>query len=236
MQCLVDRDALAIAMAERKLTLQTASAGATLQSIAKTHGDSLPIKALSGIILVTTEFFSGTGTQMTSSQSVQTAALLLDSYPAETIEDVVLCLKNAKSGKYGKIYARIDGQLIFTWFSQYLDEKYAYLEQVAHNKKMEYNEQRMAILEPLAQTMIGALASLEKKDEKDATNSTVIRLTDEQHRANFKKYIKTLPLNELQQLRDEYQVKDRTHGIWNHLDEYITAIEQQINTFNKTNQ
>ena len=58
MQCLVDRDVLAIAMTERKLTLQTASAGPNLQSIAKTHGDSLPIKALSGIILVTTEFFS----------------------------------------------------------------------------------------------------------------------------------------------------------------------------------
>ena len=233
MQCLVDRDVLAIAMTERKLTLQTASAGPNLQSIAKTHGDSLPIKALSGIILVTTEFFSGTGTQMTSSQAVQTAALLLDSYPAETIEDVVLCLKNAKSGKYGKIYARIDGQLIFDWFRQYLDEKYAYLEQVAHNKKMEYNEQRMAILEPLAQTMISALASLEKKD---ATNSAIIRLTDEQHRVNFKQHIKTLTLKQLVDLRDEYIVKDRTHGIWNHLDEYIAAIEQQITILNNNNQ
>jgi hypothetical protein len=55
------------------------------------------------------------------------AEMLLENYKWESIEDFTLCFRKASCGMYGEIY-RIDGAVIGTWFSRYLDEKYQALE------------------------------------------------------------------------------------------------------------
>lgn len=62
---------------------------------------------------------------------------LLDKYPAESLEDFILCFKKARQGEYGELI-RLDGPIIFNWMSQYLDEKYKAIEEDLMKQKDEY--------------------------------------------------------------------------------------------------
>lgn len=61
---------------------------------------------------------------------------LLEEFPNETIEDFVLCFKNARKGKYGELI-RLDSPVIFGWMKIYLDEKYQLVESRWKEKKDE---------------------------------------------------------------------------------------------------
>ena len=56
---------------------------------------------------------------MNDVQMAQTADLILDEFYYLNIEDFKLCFNMAKSGKFGKVYDRIDGQVIMDWLSTY---------------------------------------------------------------------------------------------------------------------
>ena len=58
---------------------------------------------------------------MNDIQMAQTADLILEEYYYLNIEDFKLCFNMAKSGKFGKVYDRIDGQVIMDWLSTYLN-------------------------------------------------------------------------------------------------------------------
>ncbi|HAH35142.1 MAG TPA: hypothetical protein DCL81_00870 [Algoriphagus sp.] len=60
---------------------------------------------------------------MTEDQAIDTAYLLLEKYPYESFEDFVIMFRNAKMGKYGELYNRLDGQIIFKWMEEYMEEK-----------------------------------------------------------------------------------------------------------------
>lgn len=49
--------------------------------------------------------------------------LIMVHYKELTLEDIAVCLNQAKAGKYGKIYARIDGQVIMQWLKEYMQDK-----------------------------------------------------------------------------------------------------------------
>ena len=68
-------------------------------------------------------------------QAVEVAELLLEEFPEETIEDVLLFAKNMKLCKYGTNYNRLDGQIIFQCFRMFLNEKYEILEKQLQNAK-----------------------------------------------------------------------------------------------------
>lgn len=53
---------------------------------------------------------------------------LIEEFPNESLEDFVLCFKNARKGKYGELM-RLDSPIIFTWMRSYLDEKYQHVEE-----------------------------------------------------------------------------------------------------------
>lgn len=53
---------------------------------------------------------------------------LIEEFPHESLEDFVLCFKNARKGKYGELI-RLDSPIIFTWMRSHLDEKYQHLEE-----------------------------------------------------------------------------------------------------------
>lgn len=53
---------------------------------------------------------------------------LIEEFPNESLEDFVLCFKNARKGKYGELI-RLDSPIIFTWMKSYLDEKYQHVEE-----------------------------------------------------------------------------------------------------------
>lgn len=63
--------------------------------------------------------FFNVGKTMNASQIQQTVALIRETYPYLTIEDFKICFTNAKKGLYGKLYDRIDGQIILDWLDRY---------------------------------------------------------------------------------------------------------------------
>ena len=63
--------------------------------------------------------FFNVGKTMNASQIQQTVALIRETYPYLMIEDFKICFNDAKKGLYGKLYDRIDGQIILDWLDRY---------------------------------------------------------------------------------------------------------------------
>lgn len=68
------------------------------------------------------DFFS-VGKTMGQNQIVSTIKLIVEDFYYLKIEDFKLCFNNAKRGKYGKVYDRIDGNVIYDWIIQYNQER-----------------------------------------------------------------------------------------------------------------
>ena len=64
------------------------------------------------------EFFNATET-MSDVQVAITVDLIMEEYPYLKMDDLKLCFKNAMKMKYGRIYNRIDGQVIMSWLREY---------------------------------------------------------------------------------------------------------------------
>ena len=75
---------------------------------------------------------------MTDVQTQETAMLIVDSFHALTIADINLIFKNAKMGKYGKIYDRLDGQLILSWFDKHFNERCAAAAEISIREAEKY--------------------------------------------------------------------------------------------------
>lgn len=67
--------------------------------------------------------FFNIGKTMNDSQIVTTINLIISDYSVLKMDDFILCFRRAMQGKYGKVYDRIDGEIIFEWLEQYLFEK-----------------------------------------------------------------------------------------------------------------
>ena len=75
-----------------------------------------------------TEFFP-VPEKMSQRQIGLTVDLILEDYYFLKPEDIRLCFRNAMKGYYGRVYNRIDGQIILSWLKQYSDERLETAEQ-----------------------------------------------------------------------------------------------------------
>ncbi|QNL41381.1 hypothetical protein DW206_22780 [Bacteroides ovatus] len=62
---------------------------------------------------------------MSDIQVAMTVDLIMEEYPYFKMDDLKLCFKNAMKMKYGRIYNRIDGQVIMSWLREYNKERCA---------------------------------------------------------------------------------------------------------------
>jgi len=75
--------------------------------------------------------------------------------------DLILCLKNVKKGLYGKIYNRVDTQVILEFWRQYLEEK-------AKFNEAQYSEQKSRTWESRTEVDTMIIVSERKfESEKD---------------------------------------------------------------------
>lgn len=89
-----------------------------LATIKAELGEQQLLAILTLIIADAVEFFN-IGKSMTGEQIVSTAKLIAKDYYYLKPEDFKLCFDNAKRGKYGKLFDRLDGMIIMEWLETY---------------------------------------------------------------------------------------------------------------------
>lgn len=89
------------------------------------------------------DFFS-VGKTMGQSQLVSTIQLVIEDFYYLNIEDFKLCFNNAKRGVYGKIYDRVDGNIIYDWISRYAQERACFCESIDDRYKTSDTSERIS--------------------------------------------------------------------------------------------
>lgn len=144
--------------------------------LVKINGEPI-IKALFvDIIADVVEFFS-LGKSMNASQIANTVELILEAYGQYKFDDWKLCFKMAKLGKFGTVYDRIDGNVIFDWFDKYLEIRFSEFESTRAKENRLINES--VKLDPLVPMPEYVKELVSKKSVKKETERQLIQ-TDRQ--------------------------------------------------------
>lgn len=113
---------------QSKVTIPIAVNGVQLSALKK-ENEAEVLKAVKSLILSLCESLN-LANSMNDYQVLEAALLLTESYYYLKIEELVYIFKNAKLGKYGKSFNRIDLQVIGEWIDKYLtsEERAEYFE------------------------------------------------------------------------------------------------------------
>lgn len=129
MQCLASNDEVGLIVFEKNLTVSNAIDGTKLRKLEKEVGEVNTITAICYLLNRFNANFN-VGKSLTIQQSATLASDIVEKYPYETIEDIVLMLKQVRQGIIGdgKDF-KLDGQNVLAkWMPDYLDRKYAEVE------------------------------------------------------------------------------------------------------------
>ena len=136
---LAEKNFFKISEVESSLTISKSLESGLQISEMKKMDKSMLIKLI-GRIIDTTSMFFNVSKNMDEFQTLMIANEIADNYQFENIEDIILCFKYARAGRYGafsQLYGRIDGEVIFNWLNQYLLLKAEEREKQLHNQKFE---------------------------------------------------------------------------------------------------
>ena len=93
-----------------------------MATLKKERGESTARAVLVLLVNDMLDFFNA-GNDMNDTQVALTVDFILEEYPYMQADDIALCFRNAMKGKYGKLYNRIDGQIIMGWLREYNRER-----------------------------------------------------------------------------------------------------------------
>jgi len=120
-----DYSVLAIQKKCRKINDLPAAIKSDMPSLArinKQFGEDFIQAYIEGWIVNLREFFN-IGKNMTDEQTQETAMLIVTQFYNLTLADINLIFKMAKLGQLGKVYDRLDGQIILSWFDSYYNKR-----------------------------------------------------------------------------------------------------------------
>jgi len=129
MQCLASNNEVELIVFEKNLTISNAIDGTKLRKLESAIGEINTITAICYLLNRFNANFN-VGKSLTTQQSALLASDIVDKYPYETIEDIVLMLKQVRQGIIGdgKDF-KLDGQNVLAkWMPDYLDRKYTEVE------------------------------------------------------------------------------------------------------------
>lgn len=141
-RCLGSSDEVGLLVFEKKLQISEAIDGTKLKKLERSIGEIGTITAICYLLNRFNSSFNF-GKSLSAQQSAILASDIVEKYPYETIEDVVLMLKMVRQGIIGdgKDY-KLDGQNVMTkWFPEYLDKKYTEFEIIKQRELAEINKQ-----------------------------------------------------------------------------------------------
>lgn len=88
----------------------------------RTYGDQPIMEMLVQMISNVNDFFN-VSRPMNAVQIMETAKLIAKVYYYLKFEEIKFVFENAKTGKWGKIYERLDGSVIMDWFQFYDNDR-----------------------------------------------------------------------------------------------------------------
>lgn len=106
----------------------------------ETESSEIAVKALLSILLIDTLDFLNVGKTMNDRQIAQTVDLILEDYSVYKIDYFVLCFNRAKKGHYGKLFDRVDGQIILDWLARFDFEYQDEIESERINEKKRHEK------------------------------------------------------------------------------------------------
>lgn len=165
LNCLADNNDIELIVLEKNLNLSKAIDGLKIYKLEKYVGEIPTITAICYLINRFNSNFN-VGKSLTPAQSALLASDIVEKYPYETIEDIVLMFKMVRQGTIGdgKDY-KLDGQNVMTkWIPQYLDMKY---EQLERDKKREVAEMNSMTSDNSVQIYYKKLREKKAAKEKD---------------------------------------------------------------------
>ena len=105
------------------------------------------VKAMLEILVVDFCNYLNIGKNMNGDQQIpQTCELILKEYYYFSVEEFKLFFENAKKAKFGSIYDRVDGNLIFQWLQVFSDQRDVISDKKA---KSQSNQHKKEISAPL---------------------------------------------------------------------------------------
>jgi hypothetical protein len=114
------------------------------------HGLKLPKEirlAMLKAIDYTLSFFSDSVHKMNVNQAMSLINIILKDFYYFKLEEVILVLRNGKLGHYGKIYNRVDADIVYSWFKQYEEERFKAVEMSRHNENTDFKKDRTTMSE-----------------------------------------------------------------------------------------
>lgn len=108
---------------------------ATLSTVNKYRGRARVQAIIEHLIKASAKFLN-VGRGMNEYQIAETARMIYDDYYFFTVADLKVCFRSGVSGKFGQVYDRLDGMVIFDWLEKYAGERsqIAERESVKHMK------------------------------------------------------------------------------------------------------
>jgi hypothetical protein len=167
LSCLASRNEIELIVFEKGLGFANAIEGTNLKKVERVVG---VIPTITAICYLLTRFNASfnVGRSLTDEQSAMLASDIVEKYPYETIEDIVLMLKLVRQGTIGdgKDY-KVDGQNVLAkWMPEYLDRKYEEVERIKQREKSQLNE--MADNEHAVTKYYAKIRAEKARKEKDA--------------------------------------------------------------------
>ncbi|TYP71509.1 hypothetical protein [Aquimarina intermedia] len=130
---------ISIPKMEMSLTMQDVFEKPLIRSVFKGENSQLGFTFINGMVKRFTDSF-GFSSKLSPSQIEMLTVDTLEKCAYESLEDVILFFKMARSGSFGTTTRGLDSNLIFgTWFPKYLELKADYREQSYQNEKSKLN-------------------------------------------------------------------------------------------------
>lgn len=193
-----------IVKATNSVTIADSLQAPTLRRLEAEHGRDEIVSILSILILRTAAFFN-IGNNISEDQTLELAYMMADRYPYETVEDFVLMFNRAKSGKYGEMYNRLDGLVIFSWMGKYLEEKAEAREKLHQRQK--YSDHGVDFTKMISEYAGEGKPVLDALKQAVAYSSEEIQ-NEEGYRKFKQEFVKQRVRDEQQEIRDEINDND----------------------------
>lgn len=106
------------------------------------RGEELALKMLCAVLSMFNASLNVTTERMSAASIYEVATIIYNKHPLENVEDLIMCLKMAKMGEFGKIYNRVDSMVILDFWGQYMALKQASFEMQYGMEKSNYGPYR----------------------------------------------------------------------------------------------